>query len=353
MIPTVSIIIPIYNVKTFISRGLKNILGQSYQDFEIILVDDGSTDGSSKLCDEWAKGDGRIRVFHKENCGAGSARNLGIERAKGKYIYFFDIDDLADNDLLEYCVKTMEDSSADMMVFSYRNLDLSIGQGYETVLDDITINDNIELRNIFIDQFVLKMNGFPWNKMYRKSFVDEHHLRFEDLLIQQDEVFNLGAYPFVNKAVISSRVLYSYYIYNKGNTRSRFIANRFDIYKTVHQRIIALKEYWKIDDARFDGYLLRRLWNNTISGFLQNIKSSGCKWSQKDKQDEINRIADDVTIQRAMAYIMPSAGLEQRLYLNAILSKSLSRFLCVNSLFSFLHKCSNLVKRELREKNPS
>lgn len=334
----VSVIIPIFNVETYIDRGVRQILQQDYKDIEIILVDDGSTDGSHSLCDALAARNAKIRVFHKENGGAGSARNVGIENARGEYIYFFDIDDLADEGLLEYCVRTMDDSDADMMVFSYRNEDVTTGQKYEIVMDDICIKSNDELQNVYVDQFVMKTNGFPWNKMYRKSFLNDHNLRFEDLLIQQDEVFNLNTYSHVNKMVISSKVLYTYYIYNKGNTRSRFIPNRFDIYLTVNERFRTLKQHWQLKDERLDKYMHRRLWGNAVGGYLQNIYSDKCTWTELDKKRELYRISENKEIKECVKSLYTSARIDERIIMKMVLTNSYSLLLCFNNILNTIRK---------------
>ena len=121
----VSVSVPIYNVKDFIDRGINQMLSQSYQNFEVLLVDDGSTDGSFEECKRWSDKDSRIVVLHQQNQGAGSARNLGIEHAKGNYIYFYDIDDEISPRLLEYNVQMMEKYAADMIVFGYTSTDVT------------------------------------------------------------------------------------------------------------------------------------------------------------------------------------------------------------------------------------
>ena len=93
MSPRISIIVPVFNTSKYLHACLSSILGQKYRDFEVLIIDDGSTDGSSAICDEYASNDDRIKVFHKENGGVSSARNLGIEEAKGKWLYFCDADD--------------------------------------------------------------------------------------------------------------------------------------------------------------------------------------------------------------------------------------------------------------------
>ena len=225
----VSVIIPIYNVKEFIDRGIRQILSQTYQNIEILLVDDGSTDGGYEVCQRWASLNDKIRVLHQQNKGSGSARNLGLDYAKGSYIYFFDIDDELSPNLLEYNVGMMHQLSVDVIVFGYNSIDVDYKTQVSVIFQQAQIETNFQLREVFVDQFVLKVNGFVWNKFYNKEFLDRHHLRFEDQRIQQDEVFNILCYQHIEKMFISSEVLYTYYVYNKGNTRSYYIPGRFDI----------------------------------------------------------------------------------------------------------------------------
>ena len=91
--PKISVIVPVYNVEKYLRRCVDSILTQTFTDFEVLLIDDGSTDGSGKICDEYAKKDKRVRVFHKENGGVSSARNLGLDNVRGRYVTFVDADD--------------------------------------------------------------------------------------------------------------------------------------------------------------------------------------------------------------------------------------------------------------------
>ena len=100
--PTVSVIVPVYNVRQFLPRCVKSLQAQTMDDFEVVLVDDGSTDGSSQLCDELALSDSRIKVLHKENGGASSARNYGIDNAEGEYLSFIDADDFIHPSMFSY-----------------------------------------------------------------------------------------------------------------------------------------------------------------------------------------------------------------------------------------------------------
>lgn len=339
----VSIIVGIYNVLKFIDRGVGCVLAQTYGDFELLLVDDGSTDGSLQRCQEWASRDNRIRVLHQENHGLGSARNLGLENAKGEYICFFDVDDEMKSGLLDYCVEQMDRLRIDLLVFSYNNIDEKSGVVTPVRFTDIEIASNDELRKVFVDEFVLKTNGFAWNKCYRKSFLDRYALRFENQRIQQDEVFNLMVYEHLEKAYLSSEVLHNYYVYETGNTRSRFIADRFEIYKSVRMHFERLRYFWHLEDQRLDDYLDGRFYGNVLSCLLFNLNHPKCPWSDSEKRSELRRLmADPLTLQ-AFSYADHCLNdVEQWLYRHACRKQSLWRIRFYPCLFRTLRHIKHI-----------
>lgn len=342
----VSVIIPIYNVHRFIERGIKNVLAQTYKDFEIILSDDGSTDGGYEECEKWTEKDSRIRVVHQDNRGAGAARNHGINEAKGEFIYFFDIDDEISPNLLDYCVRTMIEKDVDFICFGYNNIETTYNSKVTVSFPEVRTSNNNELRDLFVDQFVLKVNGFPWNKFYRKSFLDEHHLRYEDQRIQQDEVFNLKCYQRLERVFFSPEVLYTYYIYEKGNTRSYFIPDRFDIYKSVRQHFETLKSFWSLNDKRLDDYLEKRFYTSVMQCMLFNLTHQNCKWTKQQKKDEMERImSDPMTIQSFKYADTHERGLEQRLYRKACRNQSLFQIKLFTSVWGMFHKTRKLLRK--------
>ena len=192
--PFFSIIIPIFNVSRFIDLGIEEILNQSYKDFEIILVDDGSTDGSGNHCDELASSHESISCYHQENLGAGPARNLGIKMSRGEYIAFFDIDDNVESNLLQVCHDELcAYGKPDVFMFSYDSYDVRYKTITSLVFERLVCSSNNEIRDNYVDHLLglNKDNGFVWNKVYKRRFLIENNLELPDLLIQQDEVFNL------------------------------------------------------------------------------------------------------------------------------------------------------------------
>lgn len=184
----ISIIIPVFNAEQYLCRCINSILAQSYNDFELLLVDDGSTDGSGLICDDYVAKDSRVRVFHKPNGGVSSARNLGMDNALGEWIAFCDADDYVGVDWL----------AADQTAIS-EHVDLAIqgiyyikGNG-EVEVKKLTpsIGTTIEDKcNLIVDLMSMGVYGYPVTKLFRRQIIEENHIRFdEQSAFREDEQF--------------------------------------------------------------------------------------------------------------------------------------------------------------------
>lgn len=268
-----SIIVPIYNVKRFIYEGIESLKNQTFRDFEILLIDDGSTDGSLELIKEYERRFPNIMVFSQPNKGAGPARNLGIQKAQGDYLVFFDIDDKLRDNALETINNALEDDTTELLIFSYCEIDTKYHLTEECKFKDRTYNSNEALKNDYVSEIsgVKFNNGFVWNKVYKKNFIDKHKIKFEPLRIQQDEVFNLALYPLVTKAKTISNILYEYRVYHSGNTRNNKIPERFQIYTRVREAFLHLAHFWGIQDARFEYFVHRRFFLDCLCYIKENV----------------------------------------------------------------------------------
>ena len=267
MSPFFSVIIPIYNVSRFIDSGIQYVLNQSYPDFEVLLIDDGSTDDSGEKCERLAAVHQQVRCFHQSNSGSGPARNLGIQNARGEYIVFFDIDDKIDETFLETVFGELKNrNQPDVLMFSYDSYDVRYKTLTPVIFKDVDCKSNEEIRTIYVDQLLglEHANGFVWNKVYHRCLLADNAITFPRLLIQQDEVFNLYVYRKATSLVISPKVLYHYVVYDKGNTRSRYIPERFHIYNTVKKEFLKLYQEWNLDDERMLKYVYGRFFRNII-----------------------------------------------------------------------------------------
>ncbi len=202
----VSIIVPVFNIEKYLNRAVDSIINQSYKKLQIILVDDGSTDNSSSICDYYSKIDSRIKVIHKKNGGVSSARNTGLSVSKGKYIYFMDGDDWMDKNLIKTLLYLILfnncDISAVSYYYSYDNFDVEINDS-----NKLFCYDKEESYNAVING---EVNGFLCNKLYKKSLIKK--LGFdESIYYREDLVFNCEYLKNINKMVYKSVPYYYYY----------------------------------------------------------------------------------------------------------------------------------------------
>ena len=180
----VSVIVPVYNTRTYLPQCLDSLCGQTLKEIEILCIDDGSTDGSAEYLEEAAKRDGRIRVFRENNTGAGAARNIGLLEAKGAYLAFLDSDDFAEPQMLERMYREAWDAAADICVCQARRWheDLKIytdlpGAMREELLPDLQVFSWEDMPDAIFDAF----HNWPWNKLFRREFIELEDIAFQEL----------------------------------------------------------------------------------------------------------------------------------------------------------------------------
>lgn len=208
--PLVSVIIPVWNTGTSVCNMTDAILGQSFRDFELILVDDGSTDNTLSVLRKIEKVDSRVRVFTKPNGGPSSARNLGLEKATGEYIQFYDADDSITPHSLKICTDAILASKSDIVVSGWQIYTVRNNKYTPYVLRDETVSNNLEayvLRSLGTNGMLYNL----WNKLFRADIIREHHLRFrEDLSFGEDLIFALHYFSHISHLQVISDITYHY-----------------------------------------------------------------------------------------------------------------------------------------------
>jgi glycosyltransferase involved in cell wall biosynthesis len=207
--PEITIIIPVYNVEDYLSKCLDSILAQTFNDFECILIDDGSTDNSGKICDKYAKKDDRMIVIHQKNSGPSSARNAGLDKAGGEWIGFVDSDDWCDNDMFSRLYENSIRNNADVSVCGwkriYKNKIITYAQEKEYIYNSYEAV-NAMLSNKYFD-------GYIWNKLIRARFFTKYNIRFDINIKPFEETLVLfRILKIINKAVYSPVPCYNYNI---------------------------------------------------------------------------------------------------------------------------------------------
>ena len=215
--PKLSIIVPVYKVEQYIHKCVDSILNQSFTDFELILVDDGSPDNCGKICDEYAAKDKRVRVIHKENGGVSQARNLGIDEAKGEYISFIDPDDWVDLDMYEKLFSFVDQNELDVACFEVYEVKGSKCSASFRFNEDKVMDGQTALKNILVDI----IDNSPCNKVYKKTVWEGVRFpvgrRFEDVATIYKTFHNSAKVSYMKKA-------FYYYLKREGSA----IALSFD-----------------------------------------------------------------------------------------------------------------------------
>lgn len=213
---TVSIIVPVYNVENYLSKCLDSLINQTYKDIQIICINDGSTDHSSEILQEYAQKDIRIKITDKENGGLFSARHEGLKYVKGDYILFVDSDDYVDKALIEKCINKTQDNP-DIIVFgafSVKNNTIKYG-GYDySKIPCKYINKTFNKDDFKKDIF--KFPATAWSKMYRTNFIKENNIRFQEIRNGEDQLFFIHCMLSAEKIKVIPENLYFYLKTRKG-----------------------------------------------------------------------------------------------------------------------------------------
>lgn len=277
----ISIVVPIYNVESYLHRCIDSLINQTYKEIEIILVDDGSTDSCGKICDDYEKRYTNIKVIHKDNGGLSDARNCGLDKAMGEYVFFVDSDDyIALNTVEKFVDVALNNIGVDMIVGQYEKVD-----EHRDDLDNFNCSGGDKKNVLSGKQYLLetlKNNTFvvtAWSKMYRKEFLLANDLLFLKGIVHEDELFTMQCLLKAEKVVDTDLVFYRYLI-RQGSimTNSKQLRNA----KSVKEIVSELQEqYEKTEPAELKRLLcdhsatityqaLSRLDRNTITKNLLN-----------------------------------------------------------------------------------
>ena len=232
----ISILIPVYNAKDFLYDSIPSLLNQTFTDIELICVNDGSKDNSLEILNEFASKDSRVKVIDKENGGCGSARNRALDEASGEYIYFFDPDDMIENNALELAYDSAVKNDSDVVIFKANIFDKNGISNRETFFNYNRTIDKKDFGNLsfnHIKRYVLKGGYAPWSKLYRKDSLDSYEdFKFNLGLAFDDVPFHVKTMLRANRISFINKFLYHYRVDNVNSVNSTS-SNGFDIFKII------------------------------------------------------------------------------------------------------------------------
>ena len=257
--PKVSIVMPVYNVEKYLRDSIESVLAQSYKDYELIMVDDGSFDESPRICNEYAEKFPNLFVIHKINGGLSSARNTGVENSRGKYILFVDSDDTIEPNLLENIVPKAEETGADVTIFGIHTFVFRggkmVSEKYGMHNPDI-FNTKREIEKNFVYLSVNGMWNYPVDKLYLKSTIISNNVKANSFYdkVCEDTVFLLDLFPYTEKICVAEGCYYNYFIRDTQSVVEKFIPNRFEKYYGRFCRVRDLMEGFNTEN-KDDNYL--------------------------------------------------------------------------------------------------
>ena len=262
MNPIISIVVPIYNVEKYLPQCIDSILNQSFKDFELILVDDGSTDNCLKICEDYKKLDKRVIVIHKENGGLSSARNAGIKVSRGKYIAFIDSDDFIHKDMYKVLYNNLKNNNLDISICNYTRVNENslLNDNESNKLSKISKYNNIEaLNELYTDNRLIFT--VVWNKLYRRDIFE--NIVFDYGKSDEDEfIIHKILYKGLNIGYVD-KDLYFYRIREDSITGSVFNIKRLDKLEALSNRIKFFKDIDQVElyDKAVKNFIDAFFWN--------------------------------------------------------------------------------------------
>ena len=304
----VSIIMPVYGVEDYVGKAIESIQAQTLTDWEFFCVDDGTRDRSGEICDEYAAKDPRIIVIHKENGGAPSARNVAIDKAKGKYMYFMDSDDWTEPTMLEDMYNIAEKNHSQLVVAGYY-IDTYYSDTEKFVqkqfCDDAVFATQQEFRNNAHKLFDKNLLYTPWNKLYLSSYILENKLYFPQTF-WDDFPFNLSVVRDVERVAVTSKKYYHFIRKRAESETAKYRADMFDKREEEHSWMLDLYEHWNLDTSETREFLARRYIERVI-GCVENITNRNCTLSPKEKKAEIKKMISAERARQAVKTAKPNS----------------------------------------------
>ena len=284
--PKVSVIVPVYNAEGVVSRGIDSILAQSFKDFELILVDDGSKDRSGAICDEYANRDDRVRVIHQQNAGVSAARNAGLKAAQGEWVTFVDSDDMVLDCFLESLVAAVSQDE---------RIDLAYC-GYAIVASDTSVKTYRTTTYIGKDQLhdALSQTNLlyrcsPWAKLFRRSIIVDKGLQFnEKLTISEDRLFVYRYLTHVRGIATNSQIGYVYGSFSPTSLKHKTVPTEMLAYR---QQAITTAAHSVVNEFKLgkgEAFLIARHLMLILFELIRNVyQESGSSRKTRERQREL------------------------------------------------------------------
>ena len=284
MAPKVSVIVPIYNGEDYIHSFMANIENQHYENFEVIFVDDGSTDNTLSVCEKLEQKNEKIKVIHKNNGGPSSARNVGIDSSTGDYIVFFDIDDEFSDSILSDNVKIAIENDAEVVMWNFRLICLRDGKDSITKIGKNFNGNSIDFfHNYLISVLDNEMFNPPWNKLIKRSVIIDNDIRFDERFsIYEDILFSYQLQNNIERISVNDDIYYDYIIKEKGSLLTKFHEECFEVILEIFKEALRYGARFQDNSEQIKRFKEQML--HLTKGFIKQICiTEDCSYNDKKK----------------------------------------------------------------------
>lgn len=301
-----SFIMPVYQCEKYLAISIQSVLNQTYLDWELVLVDDGSSDSSSDICDTFAEKDARIHVLHQKNMGPSAARNAGLEVVSGEYVIFIDSDDIFEPSTLSILCEQVT-SVPDLVIFSYMQDNWKNGERtllFSRILPHSGLMDAMAFRNIYT---VLSDGYFinpVWNKAYNRAFLREIKATFPyGISASEDLIFNMQVFSQMKKVALCNKALYHYTVHGEDSLCGRFRPDRFADVRYVYEQVQDTLAVW--NPAALPQWRNQLLLD--ISVTVNSLYFSNCDWPYQKKYRFVKSMIKDIKVLSCAKQVKPSS----------------------------------------------
>lgn len=289
----VSVIVPVYNCEEYLSKCIDSVLKQTWADFELLLVNDGSTDDSGQICRQYERKDSRVRVIDKENGGgAGEARNVGVSNSKSKFIVFLDSDDYMEKIMLETLIRVQTEGDYDVVICGFVEYVYGESDQFSQYIayENKKLNDFNSVRNFFAEHYPEGMLGFPWNKLYKRNIIQDNHIFFPKMRRLEDGIFNTQYFGKCSSCCIIDTCLY----FHKNSEQVELRKLPYDFYDLME--IFVLQYYETLKEWKFNYLLYEKkivdYFQNDFVCCLENIFESAWEKTFKERIAYISELRE-------------------------------------------------------------
>ena len=290
--PKVSIIIPVYNGEKVLKRCIDSILSQSYTDFELIIINDGSTDKSIEIINEYKEKDCRIKVIDNENKGVSETRNIGIDHAVGEYIQFIDCDDYINKDMLMNAVESIEDNNADLVV---TGIILEIEDKNKTKTSTQTFEyENLKGKVNIAKGVLERLDGAYihslWNKIFKRNIIINNNIKMDkNINLGEDLIFNLEYLKKCENVIFDDKCYYHYCMKATESLTAKYRADKLELMKLLYDKCKLYFEYCGLDNFK----VLNNIFIKWMYSCFIDLNNPQCKLTIKEKSDYIRQSRDN------------------------------------------------------------